>query len=400
MEHLQESETMLDFSPYYFKNTSIPVHIKHFSPYVISLRVIDISLAALSFLLCIVQTGFFPVMKENPAELAVALIFSLVITGFFHTYNLYNFHFIFSKRLHLLNLLKSMLWGLAVYIMIVFLYRWPSLFEDNSLSIGLFLFLFFCGMLLLKKYSNDQLLDFIKAMGLSLMAIGSAGLLLSKETPIIVVNSEITFVSFSMAVCVILAVRLTLVHLVFSKIMRRVFRRQMLIIGSDKEAEIIANHIIDHDAPFWVAGNVGVNESESFKASIPKGCLGRLKNLPDIVEKEKIDEIIVTDEDIDKTVLISLLDYCTTTGLTAWFPPELLKIIDMKLYIDNFCGIPMIKLCSQKNTWIFDKAKHALDALLTLPVLQTSLGIKVISTCSMILRILLILVMKPALPWA
>jgi undecaprenyl-phosphate galactose phosphotransferase len=223
-------------------------------------------------------------------------------------------------------------------------------------------------MLLLKKYSNDQLLDFIKAMGLSLMVIGSAGLLLSKETPLIVINSEIIFVSFSMAVCVILAVRLTLVHLVFNKIMRRIFRRQMLIIGSDKEAGIITNHIIDHDAPFWVVGNLGVKEPGSFETSIPKGCLGRLKDLPDIVETEKIDEIIVTDEDIDKAVLISLLDYCTTTGLTAWFPPKLLKIIDMKLYIDNFCGIPMIKLCSQKNTWFFNKVKHAMDALMALPI--------------------------------
>jgi len=368
MESLQESETKLNFAPHFFKSSSVPIHIKHFSPYVISLKTIDISLAVLSFLLSIVLTGFFPIMKENQAELVVALIFSFVVTAFFNTYNLYNFHFIFSKRLHLLNLLKSLLWGLSVYIMIVFLYRWPSLFEDNSLSIGLFLFLFFCGMLLLKKYSNDQLLDFIKAMGLSLMAIGSAGLLLSKQTPLIVINSEIIFVGFSMTLCLILAARLILVHFIFNKILRRVFRRQILIIGSDKEAEIITNHIINHDAPFWVAGTVGADDTGSYEASTPKGCLGRLKELPDIVEREKIDEIIVTNENIDKIVLISLLDYCTTTGLTAWFPPKLLKIIDMKLYIDNFCGIQMIKLCSQKNTWIFNKVKHALDALVTVPI--------------------------------
>ena len=102
MEYIQESETQLDFSPYLFKSSSVPIHIKQFSPYVISLRVIDISLAVLSFLLCIALAGFFPIMKENPAELTVALIFSLVVTAFFNTYNLYNFHFIFSKRLHFL----------------------------------------------------------------------------------------------------------------------------------------------------------------------------------------------------------------------------------------------------------------------------------------------------------
>jgi len=43
-----------------------------------------------------------------------------------------------------------------------------------------------------------------------------------------------------------------------------------------------------------------------------------------------------------------------------------MPIIGMKLYIDNFCGLPMIRLCSQKNSWVFNKIKHGLDALITL----------------------------------
>jgi lipopolysaccharide/colanic/teichoic acid biosynthesis glycosyltransferase len=39
----------------------------------------------------------------------------------------------------------------------------------------------------------------------------------------------------------------------------------------------------------------------------------------------------------------------------------------MKLIPDNFCGLPMIRLCSQKNSWLFGKMKYAVDALITLP---------------------------------
>jgi len=46
----------------------------------------------------------------------------------------------------------------------------------------------------------------------------------------------------------------------------------------------------------------------------------------------------------------------------------LLKVVDSKLYIDNFCGLKMIRLCTQKNTWLFNKIKHGFDALFTLPV--------------------------------
>ena len=40
----------------------------------------------------------------------------------------------------------------------------------------------------------------------------------------------------------------------------------------------------------------------------------------------------------------------------------------MKLYIDSFCDLKMVRLCSQKHTWIFNKIKHTLDALITLPL--------------------------------
>ena len=50
-----------------------------------------------------------------------------------------------------------------------------------------------------------------------------------------------------------------------------------------------------------------------------------------------------------------------------WFSPKLLPIINIKVNIDNFCGIPMIRLCSQRHDWVFSKLKHGLDVLITLP---------------------------------
>jgi undecaprenyl-phosphate galactose phosphotransferase len=46
-----------------------------------------------------------------------------------------------------------------------------------------------------------------------------------------------------------------------------------------------------------------------------------------------------------------------------------MPIIDIKLYIDNFCGLPMVRLGTQKNSWVFNKLKHAFDALISIPLL-------------------------------
>jgi len=130
-----------------------------------------------------------------------------------------------------------------------------------------------------------------------------------------------------------------------------------------QRAKNIINHIVTHNAPYWVAGIVGESVPD---ISLPKHRLGAINRLPDIVEQNKIEEIIVTDENIDKVTLISLLDYCTNKGLTVWFPQKLMPIIGVKLNIDNFCNLQMIRLCSQKNTWLFNKIKHGLDALMAL----------------------------------
>ncbi len=161
--------------------------------------------------------------------------------------------------------------------------------------------------------------------------------------------------------------RLFLVHIVFTKWLRRYFRQQALVIGTNEEATTITNHVVRLNAPFWIAGVVGSRPLDHSQTLARKECLGELRDLPAIVEKEKIDNIIVTDEDIEKPVLISLLDFATSEGLTVWFPPNLLPIIAMKLIPDNFCGLPMIRLCSQKHSWLFSKMKYALDAMITLP---------------------------------
>jgi len=236
-------------------------------------------------------------------------------------------------------------------------------------AVVLLMFFAAIGILLVSRLFGDQLLHVLKSVGLSFLAIGILGLLNADENPILIEHWFVIPVGFSLAVAIVLVSRTLLIQVVFNNWLRRRFRRQVAIVGSDQEAGKITRHIVDHNAPFWVSGFVAPEAVTDLGIPVAKDRLGDLKDLPLIVEKEKIDEVIVTDENIDKRILISLLDYCTSEGLSVWFPPKLMPIIDMKLYIDNFCGLPMIRLGSQKNTFLFNKIKHALDALIVLPVL-------------------------------
>jgi len=204
-------------------------------------------------------------------------------------------------------------------------------------------------------------------MGVSFILAGLMALLVPDQIPGVLYEWGTLVAGVAVSAGLFLCVRFFLVHVVFSKWLRRYFRKQAVVVGTNEEAKKIANHVVRLAAPFWIAGVVGFRPLDDSQALARKERLGELRDLPAIVAKGKIEDILVTDETIDKPVLISLLDYATSEGLTVWFPQKLLPIIAMKLIPDNFCGSPMIRLCSQKNSWLFNKVKYALDALVTLP---------------------------------
>jgi undecaprenyl-phosphate galactose phosphotransferase len=176
---------------------------------------------------------------------------------------------------------------------------------------------------------------------------------------------EIVF-GFFLAGLVLVLTRCVMVHLVFNIYLRRNFRRQVLLIGMNEDAERITDIIIRRRAPFWIAGTVSPQPCDRLMSAVPKSNLGRIQDLEAILGEQFFQEVIITDETIDKAELIDLLDFFTTKGINIWFTPQLMPIIGIKLYIDNLCGIPMIRLSHGWNPWVFQKLKYALDAVAAL----------------------------------
>jgi undecaprenyl-phosphate galactose phosphotransferase len=332
----------------------------------------DIIVVILAFVLATWIVGSRVYLGFNLIQYLVLSLVSFTAIAFYQTFNLYNYHLIYLIKYHFINLLKSFGLSLLTYGFIAVIYVWPPVFVDLYLIPVIFLIAI--GVVVLSRYLWDQMVVLLKCAGIGFLSIGIAGLVSIEEKPILMTHGTIILVTFVLTIGLILVTRLFLVHVVFNNWLRYSFRRQVVIIGSNEEANNIGRHVIKSDAPFWIAGVIGVTDIEVFlDIGIEKCFLGSLNELPGIVNKNKICEIIVTDENIDKRTLISFLDYCTSKGVNAWFPPNLLPIIDVKLYIDNFCGRPLIRLCSQKNSWLFNKIKHFLDALMALPVVIVQL---------------------------
>jgi len=367
MARIHSGEDVLDFTPVLKGNGAFTGLLKgsRVSPYRFALFVHDLFMITAAFGLGTWVSGVSFFLWNRPIQAISLLIFALIVISFFPTYNLYSYHYIFLRKSHLINLIKAYFWGAFTIGIVLLIYTYPQ-FLQGKFAI-FFLFFVAIVLLLLSRFISDYLLTILKAIGLGFLAIGVMGFLYPEEIPIVMEYWIGVPIGFSFAAGMVLGSRFLLVHVIFSKWLRRHFRRQVAIVGSDEEATEITNYIIERNAPYWVCGFVDSHELRDWNMPAQKKWLGEIKDLPAIIKREKIEEIILTDETIDKRTLISLLDYCTSRGITIWFPPKLMPIIDMKLYIDRFCNLPMVRLCSQKHTYIFNKIKHSLDALIALP---------------------------------
>ncbi len=331
------------------------------------LFLVDGLLAILGFCLGAWLAGYPFDFRDNLFKLIQLIVFALISASFFLNYYLYSYHLIYSPKNHFVRLAKSFVWSLLTIMSIIFIYTWPQFLKSMFFVPALFLLAIV--ILLLSRVLFAKLINIIRMLGISFLATGFFSVMNPEAVPDIIANEgSVIAVGFAVTVVLIAILRLVVVHVIFNHVLRRRFRRQIIFVGADADAERITNHVIKINAPFWVGGSVGSKPGQVLRTQIPKKSLGTINDLPDIVHKNRIDEVIITDETIGKPLLITLIEFCTSAGITVWFPPKLMPIIDIKIYIDSFCGIPMIRLNTRKGAWLINKIKHTLDAILTLPL--------------------------------
>jgi exopolysaccharide biosynthesis polyprenyl glycosylphosphotransferase len=301
------------------------------------------------------------------------MVFAGISLAFFPSAKLYSHHLIFGRRNHAKGLARAMAYGGSTILIVVLIYTWPQAFSNQAI-IPMF-FVFAIVILLLSRFIYGQMLNILQILGISFLVTGAFGLIDPVNVPDIILNWQAIVVGFLLLMLFLAIGRYFLVHIFFCVIMRKRFRRQVLIVGHNPDTERIANYIIRAKAPYWISGTVGSDKEQKINIVIPKAKLGRLDDLSDILQQNHLDEIIVTDPTIKKSLLISIVDFCTSVGIDVWLPPKVMPIIDIKLYLDRFCGLSMVCHRSTRNAWFYNKVKHTFDAIIGLLMLVVFLPI-------------------------
>jgi exopolysaccharide biosynthesis polyprenyl glycosylphosphotransferase len=332
----------------------------------LTLAGLDFILAFLSFMTSAAALGYLSELSMTLNHWVSLLVFALLTIIFFPAQHLYSRHLIFSKRKQITRLSMAFASSFLCLSLVVAVFALPVVAKHYSLFLIALVIISFIASSLFVQFENRMAFYFLKIFGISMLATGILGILYKDRTLDILNHSEIVIYGLCLAVPALFIARLGIVHLLFNSSLKRHFRRQVAVVGSDEQGCNIVSYIIDRNAPYWVAGTIC--DQCLMDTEVRKHSLGMVQELPKIVREHKIDELLIADQDLDKLTLVSILDYCLSSGISVWFPPSFLEIIDRKLYIDKFCGLPMIRLCSTRRIWLFNKIKHASDAIISLPL--------------------------------
>ncbi|RPJ76780.1 MAG: hypothetical protein EHM15_01410, partial [Desulfobacteraceae bacterium] len=337
--------------------------------YKAALLAADLTTVSAAAVLCLWGLGYSALFGRDPFQQAVFFAACLAPLAFFLNFRLYSHHLIYSPRYHLTRLGAACGLGLLTIGAVGVLCRWSELVPSGLLIpavIGLALLFVVVDRMMASRFIEENLLALVKVLGLAFLAVGFIAIIGPVEESLIVLHLEKLFIGVLTASAGLVLTRLVMVHLVFNRLLRRYFRRQVLLVGMNEDAEGITNRIIRRRAPFWIAGTISPQPGDQLSSQVPKSNLGRVQDLDCLLGEHFFHDIIVTDETIPKGELIRLLDLFTSRGIDAWFSPKLMPIISVKLNIDDLCGMPMIRLNSVRHLWLLQKVKHAFDAVAVL----------------------------------
>jgi len=149
--------------------------------------------------------------------------------------------------------------------------------------------------------------------------------------------------------------------------------KKIIIIGADKNTEVIIKELKDKPQ----LGYQIIKTYQTFNADTQNEILALHKG-------ESVDEIILADPNIEKEIILKLIDFTEANHIVFRFVADIFEAKTSRISVDAFAGIPIFEIKKTKlEGWgriykrIFDITASGIFIILTSPImLITALAIK------------------------
>lgn len=252
--------------------------------------------------------GYFQFIGENVYEEMAFLGLSFLFLLIFQYNGLYRVNILTTRAAHLSNFLKSLYYG-ALYIVIISL-----------------------------LFSSSSLLD----------------------------SRYIIFVFLLVVIPSFYVFRIELMRTLFVKLSMTSFKRNVLILGDGKAGKMLASQLMfENPMGLDIIGFIDDTKDVGEEIVGGKRVIGHFNDIKEIIEQDKIDELIVAEDKIGEEELLNLIDNCKKFNVSLKVTSELFDVVGKKLATERYANIPVIDVSPQYNNKLTYTAKRGMDIFLS-----------------------------------
>jgi exopolysaccharide biosynthesis polyprenyl glycosylphosphotransferase len=151
--------------------------------------------------------------------------------------------------------------------------------------------------------------------------------------------------------------------------------RHTLIVGFTKKAQELCDMVMKYPAlGYTVVGFVSAGGTRAPKSSyrnIP--VVGSVKDLPVLLEKKRVNEVLVGLDSTEHDKLLEIMKYCDGRPVGMKIIPDLYDIVSGQARMSSIYGFPLIEVTPQLMKPWEESAKRFVDVLVSLVILLVGL---------------------------
>jgi exopolysaccharide biosynthesis polyprenyl glycosylphosphotransferase len=118
------------------------------------------------------------------------------------------------------------------------------------------------------------------------------------------------------------------------------YHRRAILVGSGKHIEAVAHALTDSGQRLELAGYISLNP----RPDNGLRSLGPIDELPEVLERTDVDEVIIADPDFPQDRAVELVDQCHRRGVTVRVAPSTMEILTHQAELVPGQSVPLFEL--------------------------------------------------------
>lgn len=172
---------------------------------------------------------------------------------------------------------------------------------------------------------------------------------------------------FFVSIGLFFVIRLELLRQIFVGLSNSSFKRDVIIVGNGKSGKLLAAKLI-YENPIGLNILGFVDEERHIGDFVVAGkkVLGNYEDLPELIKKHKVTELIIAVENESYDKFFEVLEFCKQLDVPIRITSNLLEVINQRLAIEKYSDIPVVNVAPQYNDRFTLTLKRIFDIVVSI----------------------------------